>query len=744
MRCRFQKKIFLNEGSGYTVALFTTQDTSVPLAARDKYLQTRKIIGFTAVGFDLPLTDQIEVEMEGKWENTSYGMQLQVENFMEVVPRTREGIIGYLSCGVVKGVGPKVAEAIYREFGLQTLEIMENHPEELLKIRGISRKKLETIVESFGKNKVFRELMTFLVPYKVTPHKVNLILQKFHDESVEVIRKRPYMLCAVKGFGFLTVDEIGRQLCQRLNDPMRISGCLAYIMESAMKEEGHLFLYREELVRRSLELLNDNVYGQQVTETEVQQILYRLVMQGSIVLDEDRVYVARLYEEETQTAAMIARRLLDPVQELDIEEKLKEAQRVLSLTLSSQQEQAVRMVFQHRISIITGGPGTGKTTVLKVILYIHDQICRTKVQLMAPTGRAARRMAESTGYEEASTIHMALGLLGESSNFQPDWDYLSADFLNLDEVSMVDMHLGYEFFRRVKPEARILLVGDVDQLPSVGAGDVFRQLISCGLIPVTRLEAVFRQGASSSIYLNAKKMQENRTDFQFGEDFYFISCATAEETAETVRHLYQKEIGRYGLDGVQILTPYKNKTVNGSKALNQSVEDLVNPPDTGKKEVTAGSQTFREGDKVMQNKNTLMASNGDLGTIQAFYTNPEGTVITVVAFPDGRTVEYEPEQMEMIEHANAITIHKAQGSECEVVIIPWLFAFRVMLKRNILYTGITRAKKTVYLVGDWRAVCQAVHNDDSGRRNTILGERIVRFYQQYLREQEPEQLKLAV
>ena len=663
---------------------------------------------------------------------------------MEVVPRTREGIIGYLSCGVVKGVGPKVAEAIYREFGLQTLEIMENHPEELLKIRGISRKKLETIVESFGKNKVFRELMTFLAPYKVTPHKVNLILQKFHDESVEVIRKRPYMLCAVKGFGFLTVDEIGRQLCQRLNDPMRISGCLAYIMESAMKEEGHLFLYREELVRRSLELLNDNVYGQQVTETEVQQILYRLVMQGSIVLDEDRVYVARLYEEETQTAAMIARRLLDPVQELDIEEKLKEAQRVLSLTLSSQQEQAVRMVFQHRISIITGGPGTGKTTVLKVILYIHDQICRTKVQLMAPTGRAARRMAESTGYEEASTIHMALGLLGESSNFQPDWDYLSADFLNLDEVSMVDMHLGYEFFRRVKPEARILLVGDVDQLPSVGAGDVFRQLISCGLIPVTRLEAVFRQGASSSIYLNAKKMQENRTDFQFGEDFYFISCATAEETAETVRHLYQKEIGRYGLDGVQILTPYKNKTVNGSKALNQSVEDLVNPPDTGKKEVTAGSQTFREGDKVMQNKNTLMASNGDLGTIQAFYTNPEGTVITVVAFPDGRTVEYEPEQMEMIEHANAITIHKAQGSECEVVIIPWLFAFRVMLKRNILYTGITRAKKTVYLVGDWRAVCQAVHNDDSGRRNTILGERIVRFYQQYLREQEPEQLKLAV
>ena len=275
MRCRYRKTIFLNEENGYTIAVFTTKDASVPLAARDKYLQGQKVIGFIAIGFDLPQSDQIEIEMEGQWEKSSHGLQYQVENFMEIVPRTKEGILGYLSCGSVKGVGPKVAEAIYKEFGLNTLEIMEEHPQELLKVKGISQKKLKGIVESYGKNKVFRELMTFLAPYKVTPKKVNLILQRFRNESVEIVRHRPYQLCAVKGFGFLTVDAIGRQNCQALNDPMRISGCLSHLMESAMKEEGHLYLERPELIRRASTMLNQDLPHQAVTETDIQRVLYR-------------------------------------------------------------------------------------------------------------------------------------------------------------------------------------------------------------------------------------------------------------------------------------------------------------------------------------------------------------------------------------------------------------------------------------------------------------------------------------
>ena len=470
------------------------------------------------------------------------------------------------------------------------------------------------------------------------------------------------------------------------------------------------------------------------------------MLQKSIVVEEERIYSIRQYEEETQTASMIARRLLEKPVLLSIEPELEKAQKTLGITLSETQKQAVRMVFAHPISIITGGPGTGKTTVLKVILYIHQALCRSEVQLMAPTGRAARRMVESTGCENASTMHLALGLLGDDTDFEPDFEYLSAGFLNVDEVSMVDMHLAYEFFRRVSRHTRVLLVGDKNQLPSVGAGDVFRQLIACGLIPVTVLDLVYRQGALSSIPYNAKLMQENKTNLSFGEDFQFIACKGADEAAEIVRRIYLDEIAKNGMDQVQILTPYRKRSAAGVDELNKSLEDFVNPPIAGKKELHIGSQVFRVGDKILQNKNTEMASNGDLGRILDCITDEDGNARAVIGFPDGRQVQYEADQMEMIEHANATTIHKAQGSECPVVIIPWVKAFYMMLKRNILYTGVTRAKSKVYLVGEWAAVCQAIHTDDSGTRNTILSERIVQYYDQYQSEQKPEmeQLKLVV
>ena len=745
MRCRYVNKIYMNEGNGFTVALYSTQDTSVPLSARDKYLASRKMIGFTAVGYNLPLTDQIELEMEGAWENGSHGLQYKVESFMEIVPRTKEGIIGYLASGAIKGVRQRTAEAIYHQFGLDTLEIIEKTPEKLLSVPGISEKKLHGIMDSFGKNRVFRELMTFLTPYKVTPKKVNLILQTFKDESVDIIRKRPYMLCAVKGFGFLTVDNIGRALGETLNDPMRISGCISYVLSEAMKE-GHLYLEQEILTEQVLKVLNKDLTFQAVTAQNVSNVLYRLVMQNSIVLDGEKVYTFRQFEAEEQTAAMVARRILYPMESLDVETELVQAQKVLRITLSEKQKQAVRMVFANPISIITGGPGTGKTTVLKVILYIHGMKCKSEVQLMAPTGRAARRMAESTGNQNASTMHMALGLLGE--DYTAEFAYLEAGFVNVDETSMVDMRLAYEFFQRVKGDTRILLVGDVDQLPSVGAGDVFRQLIQCGLIPVTMLDLVYRQGATSNIPVNAKLMQEGKTNLILGDDFVFVPCKGTEETADTVKRLYQEEVIRNGHDKVQILTPFRVRTAAGVVELNRTLEDIINPPVSGKKELVIGKDVFRVGDKIIQNKNTALISNGDMGTILDFYEDEEGNPKISIQFTENRMIEYELEQMEMIEHANAITVHKSQGSECPVVIIPWVKAFYVMLKRNILYTAVTRAKSKVYLVGDWNAVCQAIHTDDSGKRNTVLAERICSYYDQYQSRNKPaqemEQLKLAV
>lgn len=745
MRCRYHNKIYQNEQNGYTIAVFVTEDTSVPLAARDKYLASNKRIGFTAIGFDLPLTDKIELEMEGRWENNDHGLQFQVENFMEVVPRTKEGILGYLSSGAIKGIGPKMAESIYQRFGLQTLEVMENNPQELLHIRGISEKKLEGIIEAYGKNRVFRELMTFLAPFKVTPKKVSMILEKFHDKAVEIVRYQPYLLSAVKGFGFLTVDAIGRQCCCALNDPMRISGCVGYVLNEALGR-GHLFLTQEELVKEAVKTLNKDLMPPPVSETDINQVLYRLVLQKSIVLEEQRIYITKQYEEEKQTAAMIARHLMEKSEPLDISRDLENAQKSLGITLSERQKQAVRMVFTRQISIITGGPGTGKTTVLKVILYIHKQRCKAEVQLMAPTGRAARRMAESTGDENASTMHLALGLLGDTGDYEPDWEYLNAGFLNVDEVSMVDMHLAYEFFRRIRSNTRILLIGDVNQLPSVGAGDVFRQLINSRMIPYTELDTVYRQGKKSNIPYNAQLMQKNSTQLILDEDFQYVACKGAEEAAEMVRKIYLDEVARNGLEQVQILTPYRKRGAAGVNELNKSLEDLVNPPLSGKQELHLGSTVFREGDKVLQNKNTEFASNGDLGKIAEITTDKDGEPVAVIIFSDGRQVQYSADQMEMIEHANAITIHKAQGSECPVVIIPWVKAFYGMIKRNILYTGVTRAKKKVYLVGEWNAICQAIHTDDSGKRNTILGQRIIGYYNKYQMESraEAEQLRLAV
>ena len=744
MRCRYVRKKYQNEENGYTVAVYQTEDITVPLAARDKYLASRNMIGFTAVGYSLPCTDEIELEMEGEWENSSYGLQFKVENFLEIVPRTKAGIVGYLSSGAIKGIREKTAEAIYREFGLDTLEVMEKTPEKLLRIRGISERKLKEIEKAFGQNRTFRELMTFLAPYKVSSKKVNMILQTFREDPVSIIRQRPFMLCAVKGFGFLSVDEIGRQMCKSLDDPIRISGGISYVLHESMKA-GHLFMERRELTDKALALLNRELAYPAVFEQQVSDVLYRLIMQKSIVMEGERIYISQQYEEEDRTAAMTVRKILTGIAPVEIEKELNVAQQALGISLSDRQKQAVRMVFQSPISIITGGPGTGKTTVLKVILYIHGMKCRSEVQLMAPTGRAARRMAESTGNQDASTMHMALGLLG-GTDYTPEFEYLSAEFLNVDETSMVDMHLAYEFFRRLQPGTRVLLLGDVDQLPSVGAGDVFRQLILCGLIPVTVLDLVYRQGAMSNIPVNARLMQQNRTDLIEGDDFRILPCQGAEATADAVKRIYLEEVARNGLENVQILTPYRVKTEAGVRELNRTLEDLVNPPVIGKKELKLGEEVFRIGDKVLQNRNTEQVSNGDMGFIRDFSMDMEGNIKVKILFSENRQVEYEMEQMEMVEHANAITIHKSQGSECQVVIIPWVRAFYNMLKRNILYTAVTRAKTRVYLVGERDAISQAIHTDDSGTRRTMLGERILYYYRQYQRQtvQENEQLRLAV
>ena len=311
---------------------------------------------------------------------------------------------------------------------------------------------------------------------------------------------------------------------------------------------------------------------------------------------------------------------------------------------------------------------------------------------------------------------------------------------------MVDMQLAFDFFLRLKPGTRVLFIGDVNQLPSVGAGDVFRQLIGCGLIAVTVLDLVYRQGAESTIPVNAELMQENKTQLYLNDDFQFIACKGAEAAAEKVTEIFAKEVAEHGLDQVQILTPYRRRSMPGVNQLNKVLQEMVNPGVSGKKELAVGEHVFRPDDKILQNKNTADASNGDMGMLMDCFVDSDGESKAVIQFSDSRTVEYDVEQIEMIELAYATTVHKAQGSEYPIVILPWVKGFYRMLKRNILYTAVTRAKSKVYIVGEWSAVCQAIHTNDSGSRNTVLGERIVGYYHQYqkLPEKEMEQLRLAV
>lgn len=743
MKCRYNSKIYHNEENGYCIAIFWTKDPSIPLAAKNN--PSGKGFRFTATGYELPMNQEIELELVGKWVmNPQYGPQFEVETYMEVVPRTREGIVGYLSSGAISGIGKKTADSIFSYFGLETLEVIENTPEKLLQIRGISEKKLHEIKESYGKNQTFRELMTFLAPFKVSPNKVQKILMEFGPDSPEIVRHRPYRLCAVKGFGFLTVDEIAKKCCSCLNDPMRISGCIAYVLKQAAGEEGHLYLPQDILIEKVLGILNKDLPQDAVSEREIQEVLYRLTLQKSIVVEKNRVYEASLYEIEKETAEMVAHHLLDHVPVITVDEAIKDAQDTLGIQLSESQVDAVRMVFANPLSIITGGPGTGKTTVLRVILYIHKCLCQGEVQLMAPTGRAARRMSESTGHTDATTMHMALGLVGDGESYQ-EFEFLEAQFYNVDEVSMVDMKLCYEFFRHLKTGVRAVLIGDVDQLPSVGPGDVFRQLINCGLVPVTILDIVYRQAQNSRINTNARLINKNQSKLSYGNDFAFIDCTGAKEASQIVQKLYQQEVCQSSVDDVQVLTPYRKRGEASLIELNKKLRELINPGVSGIKEMTILGTVFRVGDKIIQTKNTDILSNGDMGEIQDLYTDKEGHSKAKLLFSENRCVHYDTQQMENIEHAYATTIHKSQGSEYPVVILPWIKGFYGMLKRNILYTAITRAKVKVIIVGEKSALYQAIHTNDSGKRNTALGEKVKAVHARLTgKAEEPEQLKLAI
>lgn len=740
MICRFAKIIFQNKENGFCVFVYHTEDDTVPVAARDSYYKGTDI-AFTAVGNYLPDTDSVEVDMQGKWVKGKRGMQLQVENFEEILPRTEEGILGYLASGMVKGIGPKTAELIVKRFGKRTFDVLDYYPDSLLEIRGISQKKLDAILLSYHGGHAMRDLAAYLTPFKVTPKKIEKIYEHFGADALETVKNQPFELCEINGFGFLTVDEIAKANKCRPNDPMRIEGCIHYCFEKET-QDGHLYVNKQQFQKAVHEQLNYGYSGEVVTEREVYNVIYKLFSQKELYYEDGALYPARFYGFECGTAKRLVSLLMEKeTGNIQVDFLVEEAQRELGILLSAKQSEAVKKAFSHKVSIITGGPGTGKTTVQKVLLYINEKIGGGTVLLTAPTGRASRRMVESTGFSEGFTMHSALGLTNDEES-EGSAEMLDADFIIADEFSMADMALSFQFFNHIRQGARLVLVGDVNQLPSVGPGNVFRELVQCGVIPVTVLDMVFRQKENSRIAMNAQRMQQNDASLDYGTDFVFLEAKDAAEAAEIIQKIYREAVERLGVEKVQVLSPYRKKGEVSVNALNEVLWNLVNPepePEAGQDAASKKKEknVFRVGDRIIHNRNKNGISNGDIGFVTDIFTDEDDMELTRLEFSDDRHVEYNSDELDMVEHSYATTVHKSQGSEYPVVILPWLPMFYKMLRRNILYTAVTRAREQVVIVGSKKAIYMAIHNTDRDKRNTRLGERVVReFYAAQEREKK--------
>lgn len=734
MRCKFVKPIFQNKENGYCIFVYHTMDTGIPAQARSQYYKGEGI-QFTAVGNNLPDTDSIEIDLQGKWIKNGYGTQLKVENYKEILPQTEEGIIGYLSSGIIKGIGPKTAKQIVDKYGVRTFDILDNYPQSLLTIRGITERKLEIILASYQGSHAIRDLAAYLTPFNVTPKKIHKIYEHFGETALEIVKSRPFSLCQINGFGFLTVDEIAKANRCRLNDSLRIEGCILYCMEMAL-QEGHLYQEKGILEKKSYQLLNHGYKQEVVSKKEIQQEICRLVDEGSFFAEDDALYLSKYYGFECEAAVRMAELLVqDEVSVINLDKLITEAQQELGLFLSPKQEEGVKKAFTHLVSMITGGPGTGKTTVQRVLLYINEKLAGGHALLTAPTGRASRRMAESTGRTDAVTMHSAMGLTRDEEQ-KSTKEMFSEKFIIADEFTMADMRLSYEFFSHIQKGTRLVLVGDMNQLPSVGPGNVFRELILCGVIPVTILDTVFRQAENSRIAINAERMQNNNTRLDFGAGFHLIEVENDEEASEKVVEMYQLAVSAFGKDKVQILTPFRKRGEASVEALNLKIWNMVNPSTEDKQEIKVGKKSFRVGDRIIQTKNKDVISNGDIGYVEEICTDGDGNQLVRLLFSDYRKVEYSSEEMEIVDHAYATTVHKSQGSEYPMVILPWLPMFYKMLRRNILYTAITRAKVQVVIVGNKKAIDIAIRNTECDKRNTRLGRRIRKEYFHLLKSQE--------
>ena len=717
--CQFEKLIYPSNIAAvginsYMIALYRPCE---------KILDTsgNRVTQVKAVGYCLPTADNLRYEIQGHWsKNPKHGVQYEVESYEEVIVPSKEGIIAYLSSGQIKGIGPKMAERIFDAFGLNTLNVLDHEPEKLLTISGISKTKLKKICDSYLANRGARDVVAFLAPHGITPNRAVQLYREYGNETMEIVKNHPYRLCEIAGIGFRSADQIAMNMGFAKVSAERVDEGLMFTLTEA-EGKGHLCMEKKDFVKTAMKILDTP----ELTIDMVANRAARLVSAGRLSCYKGYVYRARTAETEQQLAERIhvVQRSSPYDRFSSLDQEINREEQKLGIRLDPEQRTAITTALQSPISVITGGPGTGKTSIQKAILDIYRrQNPGGRIVCCAPTGRAARRMEQSTGHP-ASTVHKALGLIAGDDGQYGEPESFDADLVLIDEVSMLDIYLAKHVLRSVPKGCQLVLIGDADQLPSVGPGAVLSEIIKSDVIPVVRLDRVHRQNAGSRIATNAKLIRHGNLSLEYGTDFQFLDSSSIAESAEKIEKLYLQEIAKYGVDNVALLSPYRQKTETGVAALNERIRKDVNPQDPTKGEITLGKKTFRTGDKVMQIKNHEDVNNGDIGYITDI-SGIGNDAVVCIDFGDGRNVEYDASELNMLDLGYASTIHKSQGSEYQSVIINLQCAHSIMLVRPLIYTAITRAKKQVIIVGERRALCIAIKKQDTENRGTQLAERL--------------------
>ena len=738
---------YFNEENSYTVLRLKPNQTNVPGLSRD---------GLATVVGNLPeISPGEHLSLEGRWStHPQYGKQFTVEVCRQTLPATIEGLKRYLGSGLIQGIGPQLAERIVDHFEKDTLEVIEEQPQQLSEVPGIGTKRSHMITQAWEEQKEIKEIMLFLHSHGVSTNLSVKIYKAYGEESLAVVQQDPYQLERdIHGIGFKTADSIAQNLGLPTDHPSRMEAGVIYTLNE-MINEGHVYAPRSPLTDRALELL-------EADPDLIDEALERLVKENRIRVDQiplheevppstkhsnepggtpaqhtTALYLTPFYHAETGVAERLktlSGHLLSRLS--DIPPAFVEKERALRegpINLSAQQQSAVHTALSHPVSVLTGGPGTGKTTCLKYLISILDDQ-EKRYALASPTGRAAKHLSLATD-RPASTLHRLLGyspLKGFKHNRR---NPLPVDIVVVDEASMLDLLLTYNLLKALEAGTHLLLVGDVDQLPSVGAGNVLHDIIASGIAPVTRLKAIFRQAADSHIITNAHRINQGKMPFfpqrsqdERAPDFYRFPAEDAEEAGDWIIDLVSeripKEFGVHPVEDIQVLSPMYRGAA-GVDALNQRLQEVLNPAASTKLERSLLGSLYRQGDKVMQTQNNYPKNvyNGDIGTLQDM--NAVEQTLTVDF--DGASVEYEWHEADQLVLAYAVSVHKAQGGEFPAVVLPLVTQHYILLQRNLLYTAITRAQKLCVLAGNMRAIAIAVKNNKVAHRHSALDWRLAR------------------